>query len=157
PFPKVVPDNDVPALPAEAPASQPLPVSAAVAEPAAKKKRSARSVVMPIIGLALLAGAGWFGYDYWTDGRFMISTDDAYVHVDMAFVSPKITGYVASIPVVENQAVKAGDPLVVVDDGDYRIALDQAGAAIASQHKTLERITAQIEAGKAALQQAEAE
>ena len=60
----------------------------------------------------------------------MISTDDAYVQADMAFVSPKITGYVASRRVVENQHVKAGDPLVTIDDGDYSIALAQAEAQI---------------------------
>ena len=61
--------------------------------------------------LGLLGAGGWYGYHYWTDGRFMISTDDAYVQADMAFMSPKISGYVATVPVVENQHVKAGDPL----------------------------------------------
>ena len=88
---------------------------------------------MPIIALGLLGAGAWYGYDYWTDGRFMISTDDAYVQADMAFISPKISGYVASVNVDENQQVKAGDPLLVVDNGDYRIAVAQAEAQIATQ------------------------
>ncbi|MBN9241835.1 MAG: HlyD family secretion protein [Mesorhizobium sp.] len=135
---------------------EPQPPAEADATPV-KKKRSARSFLLPVIGLALLAGAGWYGYDYWTDGRFLVSTDDAYVKADMAFVSPKITGYVSAVKVTENQHVKAGDPLVVVDDGDYRIAVDQADAQIATQGKTLERIDAQVTAAQASLQQAEAQ
>ncbi|MBN9274412.1 MAG: HlyD family secretion protein, partial [Mesorhizobium sp.] len=135
---------------------EPQPPAEADATPV-KKKRSARSFLLPVIGLALLAGAGWYGYDYWTDGRFLVSTDDAYVKADMAFVSPNITGYVSAVKVTENQHVKAGDPLVVVDDGDYRIAVDQADAQIATQGKTLERIDAQVTAAQASLQQAEAQ
>ena len=122
-----------------------------------KKKRSARQIVLPVIGLGLLAGAAWYGYDYWTVGRFMINTDDAYVQVDMASVAPKITGYVEHVAATENQHVKAGDPLVTIDAGDYRIALEEARAKIATEEKTLSRIDAQIEAAKASLQQAEAQ
>jgi membrane fusion protein (multidrug efflux system) len=87
----------------------------------------------------------------------MINTDDAYVQVDMASVAPKITGYVEHVAATENQHVKAGDPLVTIDAGDYRIALEEARAKIATEEKTLSRIDAQIEAAKASLQQAEAQ
>ena len=125
--------------------------------PPAKRKRSARTFLLPVIGAALLAGAGWYGYDYWTDGRFLVSTDDAYVQADMAFVSPKISGYVDQVKVSENQLVKAGDPLLTVDDGDYKIALAQAEAQIATLGKTLDRIDAQTEAARASLKQAQAQ
>jgi membrane fusion protein (multidrug efflux system) len=123
----------------------------------ARKKRSARSFLLPIIALGLLGGGAWYGYNYWTNGRFMISTDDAYVQADMAFISPKISGYVDQVKVSENQEVKAGDPLFVVDQGDYKIAVAQADAQIATLGKTLARIDAQITAAHAALQQAQAQ
>ncbi|MER8499566.1 HlyD family secretion protein [Mesorhizobium sp. M0208] len=123
----------------------------------AKKKRSMRSMLLPIIGLALLGAGAWYGYDYWTDGRFMISTDDAYVQADTAFISPKISGYVDQVKVTENQQVKAGDPLLIVDDGDYKIAVAQAEAQIATLSKTLDRIDAQTEAARASLKQAQAQ
>ncbi|MER9658753.1 HlyD family secretion protein [Mesorhizobium sp. M0159] len=123
----------------------------------AKKKRSMRSMLLPIIGLALLGAGAWYGYDYWTDGRFMITTDDAYVQADTAFISPKISGYVDQVKVTENQQVKAGDPLLIVDDGDYKIAVAQAEAQIATLSKTLDRIDAQTEAARASLKQAQAE
>jgi len=102
------------------------------------------------------AGA-WYGYNYWTDGRFLISTDDAYVQADMSFVSPKISGYVDQVNVAENQQVKAGDPLVTIDAGDYKIAVAQAEAQIATLAKTLDRIDAQTKAAQASLQQAQAQ
>ncbi len=41
--------------------------------------------------IAVLGAAGYFGYNYWTEGRFMISTDDAYVGGDIAVITPKVT------------------------------------------------------------------
>jgi membrane fusion protein (multidrug efflux system) len=159
PFPamKSVPDVEHPAPVAE----RPLPIAPPAAETNVSapknKKRSAKRFLLPIIAAGLLAAAGWYGYDYWTDGRFMISTDDAYVQADMAFVAPKITGYVARRDVLENQQVKAGDPLITIDDGDYRIALEQAQAQVDVQNKSLVRIQAQTEAARAALAQAQAQ
>lgn len=141
----------------EAPEALPRPTTEVPAEAPAKKKRSARSLMLPIIGLALLSAGAWYGYNYWTDGRFLISTDDAYVQADMSFVSPKISGYVDQVNVAENQQVKAGDPLVTIDAGDYKIAVAQAEAQIATLAKTLDRIDAQTKAAQASLQQAQAQ
>ncbi|RWL46211.1 MAG: HlyD family secretion protein [Mesorhizobium sp.] len=149
---KVQPSTEAPEIPVQ-PAA---PVATPAAEAPAKKKRSVRSFLLPIIGLALLGAGSYYGYNYWTDGRFMISTDDAYVQADMSFVSPKISGYIDKVLVSENQKVKAGDPLFVIDNGDYRIAVAQAEAQIATLAKTLDRIDAQTKAAQASLQQAQA-
>ena len=106
--------------------------------------------------VALLAAGAWFGYDYWTVGRFMVETDDAYVQADFAVIAPKITGYVAAVPAVENKAVKAGDPLVVLDDGDYRDALALAQSQLAAQEAAIARIDSQAAAADAAIAQAKA-
>ncbi len=161
-----------PAKPRPAPEPQPEPEPRPQAEPQpqpetppeardgkpepAKKKGAARRFVLPVIGLVALAAGGYYGYHYWVDGRFMVGTDDAYVEADISYVAPKLAGYVAAVPVKENQHVKAGDVLLRLDDGDYRIALAQAEAQIATQHKTVERIAAQAEAADAQLEQAKA-
>ncbi|RRH97182.1 HlyD family secretion protein [Mesorhizobium tamadayense] len=150
PAAKVQPSTEAPEVPL-----QPAPV--APVEAPAKKKRSLRSLLLPIIGLALLGAGSWYGYNYWADGRFMISTDDAYVQADMSFVSPKISGYVDKVLVSDNQKVKAGDPLFVIDNGDYKIAVAQAEAQIATLAKTLDRIDAQTKAAQASLTQAQAQ
>lgn len=157
----VTPLHSVPSMKTEQEVDRTAPVAEppapSRAEAPAPKKRSAKSFLLPLVVVALAAGGGWYGYGYWTEGRFMISTDDAYVQADMAYVTPKITGYVARLDAAENQFVKAGDPIVTIDDGDYRIAFDQAQAQIDVQNKTLERIKAQTEAARAALGQAEAQ
>ncbi|TPI75427.1 HlyD family secretion protein [Mesorhizobium sp. B2-8-9] len=150
---KAQPSTEAPEVPVQ-PAA---PVATPAAEAPAKKQRSVRSFLLPIIGLALLGAGSWYGYNYWTDGRFMISTDDAYVQADMSFVSPKISGYIDKVLVSENQRVKAGDPLFVIDNGDYKIAVAQAEAQIATLSKTLDRIDAQTKAAQASLSQAQAQ
>jgi membrane fusion protein (multidrug efflux system) len=148
------PMNEAP-QPATAPA--PLrPANDSTAKPAAKKG-TARKFVLPIIVIAALAAGGSYGYNWWTVGRFMVSTDDAYIGGDITTISPKVSGYVATVNVVANQKVKAGDPLVTLDDGDYRIAADQAQAQIDTENLTLKRINAQIEGAKAAVTQAQAQ
>ncbi|KRD51230.1 HlyD family secretion protein [Ensifer sp. Root278] len=143
------------ALEAKAPAAE----QAAVQAPAeaAQPPKKARKPIVPVLGLALLAAGAWFGYDWWTNGRFMVSTDDAYIEGDIATISPKVSGYVAKVDAVANQKVKAGDPLVTLDDGDYRIAAEQAEAKIATQKLALSRFDAQIAGAKASLAQTEAQ
>lgn len=142
------------ALEARADAAQSDAATEAPAAPAAKKRRNP---VLPVILAALVAGAAWYGYGWWTEGRFMVSTEDAYIEGDIAIVSPKVGGYVKSVDVKSNQLVKAGDRLVTLDDGDYRIAVDQAKAQIAVQHLTLNRIDAQTKGAEATLAQANAQ
>jgi membrane fusion protein (multidrug efflux system) len=109
------------------------------------------------IAAAILGAGLYFGYNWLTVGRYLISTEDAYVHVDFSVMAPKVTGYVASVPVTNNQPVKAGDPLVLLDGGDYQLALGTAEARIASQQATLDRLDRQVASSEAATQQARAQ
>lgn len=142
---------------AEAPQTAPAQSAPAAAPAVAAPPKKRRSFVLPVIVLAALAGAGWYGYDWWTNGRFLVSTDDAYIEGDIATISPKVTGYVAKVNVVANQEVKAGDVLATLDNGDYQNALDQANAQIVTEQLSLSRIDAQIEGAKASLVQAQAQ
>jgi membrane fusion protein (multidrug efflux system) len=151
--PQQAPSTEAP-QPTTSPATPQKPANDA--KPAAKKA-SNRRFMLPIIIIAALAGGGWYGYNWFTVGRFMVSTDDAYVGGDITTISPKVSGYVASVNVVANQQVKAGDPLVTLDNGDYRIAADQAQAQIDTENLTLKRINAQIDGAKASVTQAQAQ
>lgn len=150
-------DDEFKAEPAaEAPRA---PASATAADAGAVKPKSkggAKKVILSLILLAALAGGAYYGHDWWVDGRFMVSTDDAYIGGDITNIAPKVTGYVAHVDVKANQRVKKGDTLVTLDAGDYKIAVEQADAAIATQKLALERFDAQIEAARASLAQAEA-
>ena len=125
--------------------------------PESKRKSSRRPLILAAIGIAALLAAGWVGTDWFLTGRFMVATDDAYIGGDIATISSKLSGYVATVNVVANQTVKAGDPLITLDDGDYVIARDQALAQIDTQNLTLKRIDAQVTGAEAALAQVRAQ
>ena len=57
------------------------------------------------------------------------STDDAYVDTTTVSVSPKVSGQIVKVLVKDNQAVKAGDIVAVIDKVDYQVKLEQATAA----------------------------
>ena len=143
--------DEAPIVAPDAPANDVAPKTAAPA-----KKRSRRPMIFVGIGIIALAAGAWYGSQYFLTGRFMVSTDDAYVEGDIATISSKLSGYVAEVNVVANQSVKKGDPLVTLDDGDYRIARDSAQAQIDTQNLTLKRIDAQIGGAGAAVDQANA-
>ncbi len=130
-------------------------VEAASAE--APKKGGRRRVVMMGMLAVLIAGSAVWGYRYWTVGRFMVSTDNAYVGSDMAIVAPKVSGYVASAPLVANSHVKAGDILVKLDDSDYRVAVRQASAKVDTQDSTIARLGKQVDAQAATIDQTKAQ
>ena len=87
----------------------------------------------------------------------MVSTDDAYVGADMAIISPKVAANVADVPIIENQHVKEGEVLVRLDNGDYRLAVDQADARLATQRAAIATFEAQIRAAEATAAQMRAQ
>jgi membrane fusion protein (multidrug efflux system) len=110
-----------------------------------------------LLGAVVAIGAGgaaWFGYDYVTVGRFMVSTDDAYVQAYNTTLAAKVAGYVASVPVTDNTYVHTGDVIATLDDGDYRLAIDSAREKVATQEATVARMAHQIVAQEAAVEQA---
>jgi membrane fusion protein (multidrug efflux system) len=124
---------------------------------AAVKKGSRRKPIFIGIGALALIAAGYFAYDYITVGRFLVSTDDAYIGAYMSVISPKVSAIVDNVPVVDNQQVKTGQVLVELDPGDYRLALDQAQSRLATQTAVIKTFDAQIKAAEAATAQARAQ
>ena len=110
------------------------------------------------VGLALalglgVAGAVDFGYGYLTTGRYLETTDDAYVKADSTIVAPKVSGYLAEVLVADNEPVKAGQLLARIDDRDFRTALKQAQADVAASEAAVKNLNAQIELQEPLIQQ----
>jgi membrane fusion protein (multidrug efflux system) len=129
--------------------------TAAAAPP--KAKRSPRRFLLPIIVIAAAAYGAHYGYYYFTEGRFLVETDDAYVGADTVIMAPKIAGYINAVNVRNNQEVHEGEVLARIDPGDYRLALDAARDKVATQDATIVRIGRQIDAQGAMVAQAEAQ
>ena len=112
-------------------------------------------------GLALsivlgAAAATGFGYHYWSVGRFLEATNDAYVKADSTTIAPKVSGYIADVLVEDNQPVKAGQVLARIDPRDLQTALDQATADVANAQADIDNLVAQIALQQSLIAQAEA-
>ena len=90
-------------------------------------------------GLIAFVGAR-YGYEYWSVGRFIESTDDAYAGGNVTPISPHVAGFVAEILVGDNEYVRAGQPLIRLDDRDFRAAADRAAAIVEARKATLDSL-----------------
>ena len=120
-------------------------------------KRSRKRVFLLLALLVLLGAGGWKGYGWFTEGRFLVGTDDAYVKADLSIISAKVPGHIAAVPAAENAFVKAGDLLAKIDDGDYRIAVEQARSRVETQDATISRLGQQGVAQQSVINQARAQ
>src|ERR1700754_519018 len=76
---------------------------AAPEKPASSAPDQAAPAAKPFnLRKTFMAGAAWYGWDYWTVGRFHVSTDDAYVKADNTTISPKVSGYLDQVLVGDN-------------------------------------------------------
>ena len=107
--------------------------------------------------IAALGVGGYYGHYWWTEGRFYVSTDDAYVKADLSVISAKVAGIITAVPVKDNITVHAGDVLAQIDDRDYKIAVDLARNKLATQDATIERLKQQAIAQQAMIDQAKAQ
>src|SRR5580692_3054722 len=123
---------------------------------AAKTGTRRRTLLLSGGAILLIVGAVW-GVRWWTVGRFIESTDDAYLQADSVTIAPKVSGYVAEVYVADNQSVKAGEPLVRLDRRQYQAVLEQANATIAARRADIERGAAELLQQQASIAQARAQ
>jgi membrane fusion protein (multidrug efflux system) len=112
-------------------------------------------VIAALVAASLVVAGGVEGNRYWKVGRFIESTDDAYVQADSTIVAPKVSGYIADVIVNDNQAVKAGQLLARIDDRDLRTALDDATANVAAATAAIAHLDAQLAAQSSLIRQAD--
>jgi membrane fusion protein, multidrug efflux system len=137
--------------------SQPESYADPIDEISLEVRRRPRPLKRLLIGAAavvFLAGAGIYGDYWWTTGRFMVSTDDAYVQAHSVLISPKVSGYISEVPVDDNQSVHAGEILARIDPRDYQTALDQAHANVAAAQASIDTLNQQIAQQKLTVDQA---
>ncbi len=101
-----------------------------------------------LLGAVLLVTLGYTLY--WAQVlRYHQTTDDAYVNGNVVQITPQISGTVVSIGADDTQFVKAGQPLVRLDQSDAKVALDQAEAELARTVRDVRNLfatTSQLEA-----------
>src|ERR1700680_4921694 len=115
--------------------------------------RKALLLLLPVLLLVLGAVGGWY---WWTDWRFLQSTDDAYVQSDVSLISPKVEGYIKEVQIRDNEAVAAGQVLFVIDDRDFAAKLAQAEAALAIEEATVATYVSRLNLQRTMIDQAAA-
>lgn len=116
----------------------------AVAEP--KKKRSKGFII--VLALLVICG-GWFGISKYLHGLKHEETDDAQIEANISPVIPRVAGYVKEVRVKDNQMVKKGDTLLLLDERDLALRVQQAEAALATAKSNLGVAEATTNASKA--------
>ncbi len=116
-----------------------------------------RHWLLLILAAAVLFIGGAVGYNWWRDYSKYETTDDAFIQARFFTVSPKVAGYIVDVPVTDNQEVKAGDTLAVIDDRDYKTALASANAQLQQAEAAVPNIDAQIAAQRAQITEAQAQ
>ncbi len=112
-----------------------------------------RTLTLALLLLILLAIAFFVRSSL---NRHHFRTDDAVISADYTLVAPKISGYIRSVDVSDNQQVKAGEVLATIDDRDYRVALETAQANLQISQAKLTSIQAQLDQQQANIAQQEA-
>ena len=123
----------------------------------ARRPAALRQVVLPVLIVAALVGAGWYGWHWWSVGRFLEETDDAYLQADNVPIAPKVGGILTAVPVDDNQPVTAGMVIAQIDDRDYRVAVDQARANLLADQADVQNLDAQLTFQQAMVEQANAD
>jgi len=131
-------------------------------EPKAKarhlpSRQAVRRAALAFAAALGVAGATVYGHYYVTAGRYLETTDDAYVKADSTIIAPKVSGYIAEVLVADNEPVQSGQVLARIDDRDFRTALKQAQADVAASEAAVKNLNAQIELQEPLIQQQAAE
>jgi len=148
---------------AEAPQPAAAPPAGAQADGAAPaatatggaKNGLRRKILLGVAAVAVV-GLAWFGTDWFFNGRYNISTDNAFIRSDITRVTPKVQGYVTAIHVKENQAVKTGDLLISLEAADFEARVAQAKAELAQAEADAAQADARIAAQRDTLAEARA-
>lgn len=96
-----------------------------------------RSPIFLIVLILLVGGGTWFGLQKYFHSKHHEETDDAQIEANVSPVISRVSGYVLSVNVKDNQFVHKGDTLMVLDPRDLKIALEQAEAALATAKSNL--------------------
>jgi membrane fusion protein (multidrug efflux system) len=102
-----------------------------------KTEKKKKSKVFLIVLILLLVFGGWFGLSKWNHAQHHAETDDAQVEANIAPIVPRVSGYVTAVRVKDNQLVKKGDTLVILDDRDLRLKVTAAEAALTTAQSNL--------------------
>ncbi len=123
----------------------------------AKAPVSLRQALLAAAAALAVTAAAAYGYEWFTAGRFIETTDDAYVGGDVTAIAPHVAGFVSRIAVSDNEFVHKGQLLLTLDNRDFRAAEDHAQAALSAKRAALADLEAKLASQHSTIDQAQAE
>jgi len=132
--------------------------------PRKKKEANRKPLILAAVGALVLLG-GVKGVAAWRWGQWHVGTDDAYITSDVIQVTPQVAGRIERVLVGDNQHVRAGQALASLDDATFRVAVENARAALsvaqAGENSALQNVrllsrtaASQLQSAQGGLQQA---
>lgn len=119
-------------------------------EPPNSRNQYRKRMALIVLAIIALVG-GVFGYFYYRYAQTHISTDDAYITGRLHIISPRVAGMVKAVLVQDNQQVKKGQPLVLLDPADYEVKVTSAAASLDLARNQTGQDYAAIDGAKAKL------
>jgi membrane fusion protein (multidrug efflux system) len=122
----------------------------------ARPRSATRYVLIAVVGLGLAAGCA-YACNWYETGRFIVSTDNAYLHADQVSMAPVVSGQIAEVYVTDNQTVVAGQPLVKIDPKRYEMAVREAQATVNARKADSAKSEADVQQQGSVIAQAQAD
>ena len=118
--------------------------------------KKSKKIIFPIILALIVIVGGYYAINTYLYTLAHENTDDAQLETDISPVSPRISGYVTDVLVLDNQKVKAGQVLIKLDTRDLQIKIQQAQAALDNAQANIGAIKANTVSYEAAIATAQA-
>ncbi len=122
-----------------------------------RARLSRRQIVLLLAAVSLVVAAGVYGHRWWSVGRFLEATDDAYVGGNVTEISPHVSGFISEIAVADNQHVRKGQLLIRLASPDFQAARQRAGALVQQEHASIANLRAKIALQRSLIRQAQAD
>lgn len=124
---------------------------------ATRPRLSLRQIVLLLTAVLVIVAASVYGYHWWTLGRFIETTDDAYVGGNVTEISPHVSGFISEIAVADNQPVRKGQLLIRLASPDFRAARQHAAALVQQEQASIASFRAKIALQRSLILQAQAD
>ena len=120
-------------------------------------EKQARMWISFIVILALMAGAGLWGFFRWRHNEIFVATDDAYVKGHVVAVASRVPGSILTLEVAENEAVRAGQVIARLDPKDFQALEAKSRGSLAETRASMALNRAQIAQAQAQVRAVESQ
>jgi membrane fusion protein, multidrug efflux system len=128
-----------------------------IAKAAVPQKRSRSRILLGVIAFLVIACGGVYARQWYAVGRYIESTNNAYLRADQVAMAPRVAGQVSDIYVRDNEEVAAGQPLLKIDPRRYEMIVRQSRATVEAREADVAKSEADLREQDAVIAQAQAD